>query len=273
MGRRAAFIDLDKTLIPGSSLFLLARGFYQQDLYRVRDIARFALAQLAFRASGAEQERGARLARESALSFVQGRTPDELRGWGREIAREQIIPRVYEGMTRIVGRHAAAGDETYLVTAAPVELAEIVTEALGMTGALGTRSELDDEGRYTGRLDGPVLHGPAKAEEVRRFAGVEGLDLGGSAAYSDSINDLPLLEAVGEPHAVNPDHRLRLIARERGWPVHEFRARRYALLIGIPSALGGAAVFGAGVAVGMAIGRRRERRGPLARIAEAIPGR
>lgn len=273
MGRRAAFIDLDKTLIPGSSLFLLARGLYRRDVYRVRDIARFAAAQLWFRASGAEQERGSRIAQESALSFVGGRSREELRGWGRELVEENIIPRVYPGMIRIVERHRAAGDATFLVTAAPVELAEVLAGELGMSGALGTRSEIDGDGRYTGRLDGEVLHGPEKAKGVGRFAEAENLDLGASAAYSDSINDLPLLEAVGEPHAVNPDYRLRAVARERGWPVHEFRTRRHALLIGIPSALGGAAVFGAGVAVGIAIGRRRERRGPLARLAEAIPGR
>ena len=259
MGRRAAFIDLDKTLIPGSSLFLLARGLYARDIYRVWDIVKFAWAQALFRASGSEREAGSRMARESALSFITGRSREELRGWGRELVEERIIPSVYEGMVHIVERHRAAGDETYLVTAAPQELAEIVCEELGMTGAVGTRAELDPLGRYTGRLDGPVVHGPAKADAVQALAAERGIDLWASAAYSDSMNDLPLLEAVGEPHAVNPDYRLRQLANDRGWSVHEFRHRRVALLVGIPSALAGGILFGAGVAVGMAAANRRAR--------------
>lgn len=259
MGRRAAFIDLDKTLIPGSSLFLLAQGLYARDIYRVWDIARFGWAQAMFRVSGAEQEAASRMAREHALSFISGRSREELEGWGRELVEERIIPRVYEGMVHIVECHIAAGDETFLVTAAPQELAEIVREELGMTGAIGTRAELDSLGRYTGRLAGPVMRGPAKAEAVRALAEERGIDLAISAAYSDSVTDLPLLEAVGEPHAVNPDHDLRQLANRRGWPVHDFRHRRVALLVGIPSALAAAVVFGAGVAVGMAAARRRPR--------------
>ncbi len=259
MARRAAFIDLDKTLIPGSSLFLLARGLYEQDLYRVRDIAKFAWAQASYRIGGAERERGSSLARESALSFISGRSREELAGWGRELIEDRIIPRVYEGMMRIVERHIAAGDDTYLVTAAPHEMAQFVAEQLGMTGAIGTKAEIGEDGLYTGRLDGPVVRGPAKSEAVLALAEERDVDLQASAAYSDSINDLPLLEAVGEPHAVNADHSLREVARQRGWPVHEFRTRRLALLVGVPSALAGALLFGGGVAVGVAVANRRRR--------------
>ncbi|MDQ3991916.1 MAG: HAD-IB family hydrolase [Actinomycetota bacterium] len=254
---RAAFFDLDKTLVPGSSLFLLARGLYRRDVFRVRDIVRFGVAQARFRLSGAEQEEGSRMARDTTLTFVTGRSQAELRSWGQEIARERIIPEVYPGMVHIVDRHRRAGSQTFLVTAAPVELAEIVATALGMTGALGTRGELDEFGNYTGRLEGELLHGPAKARAVRALAAERDIDLAASAAYSDSVNDLPLLEAVGEPHAVNPDSELAAVAREQGWPLHELRTRRLAVLIGIPAGLGGAVVFGAGVAVGMAAARRR----------------
>lgn len=258
--KRAAFFDVDKTLIPGSSLFLMARGLYQRDLYRVRDLAKFAWGQLAFTVVGKEREKGISQSRDSALAFVKGRRQEELIEWGREIAEEKIMPRVYEDVVRVIDSHASAGEETFLVTATPQELAAYLAEALGMTGALGTVSELDDEGRYTGRLLGDILHGEAKAKAVAALASERGIDLSSSAAYSDSKNDLPLLESVGHPHAVNPDPELRRVARARGWPIHELRTKRRALLIGVPSALAGAALFSSGMAVGAAVVRRRQSR-------------
>jgi HAD superfamily hydrolase (TIGR01490 family) len=175
---------------------------------------------------------------------------------GREIAEERILPRVYEGITKVIDHHREVGDLTYLCTASPVELAEIVAQSLHMTGALGTRAE-KERGRYTGRL-GPhgILHAEAKAGAVADLAADEDIDLAESYAYSDSINDLPLLELVGHPIAVNPDSELKRAAREMGWPVYELRTRRPLLLFGIPSAFVAVALFGAGVAVGGAIRRR-----------------
>jgi HAD superfamily hydrolase (TIGR01490 family) len=265
---RAAFFDLDKTLIPGSSLFLLARGAYERDMFRVRDLLRFAYGQLVFQLVG-ERKRGMERSRESTLSFVTGRSQAELLEWGREIAEERIIPRVYSDIVEVVVGHQARGDATYLVTAAPIELAQTIAEELQMSGAVATISEVDEEGYYTGRLVGSVMHGPAKAEAVAKMAADKGFDLAECAAYSDSINDLPLLESVGFPHAVNPEHELRRIALQRGWPIHELRTRRRALLIGIPAGLGGMTLLGAGVALGMWLERRRslnEATGPLPRI-------
>jgi HAD superfamily hydrolase (TIGR01490 family) len=257
--KTAAFFDVDKTLIPGSSLFLLARGMYERDFLRVRDIVKYGWGQLVYVIEGRERSQGMKQSKDSTLSFVTGRYRDELKGWGREIVDERILPRVYEDVARVIQSHRAGGDETYLVTAAPVELASSLAEALGMTGALGTEAEVDEEGRYTGALVGDVLHGVAKAKAVAQLADERGIDLQKSSAYSDSKNDLPLLESVGRAHAVNPDSELRKIARARGWPIHELRTRRRALLIGIPSALSGAAVFGAGVALGIAFARRRSQ--------------
>jgi HAD superfamily hydrolase (TIGR01490 family) len=258
---RAAFFDLDKTLVPGSSLFLLARGLYERDMTRVRDIIRFAAGQASFVLLGSEREKGMKTSRDSALEFVKGRSQEELRALGREISEERILPRVYPDIASVISQHTESGDDTYLVTATPVEVAEVVAGGLGMTGALGTISELDGDGRYTGALIGDILHGPAKAKAIEELAGRKGYDLRECAAYSDSINDLPLLESVGHPHAVNPDRSLRRIARARGWPVHELRTRRRALLIGIPSALGGVTLFAAGIAVGDWMSRRRYRNG------------
>jgi HAD superfamily hydrolase (TIGR01490 family) len=256
MTRRAAFFDLDKTLIPGSSLYLLARGLYERDLFRVRDLLRFAYGQLTYRLSG-ERARGMDLSRESTLDFVTGRRQDELMEWGREIAQDQIFPRVYEDIVRVIDGHRERGDLTFLVTAAPIELAQVVAGGLDMDGAAGTAAEVDKDGYYTGRLAGSVIHGPEKAKAVAELAAQHGVDLVECAAYSDSINDLPLLESVGYPHAVNPEGELRRLALRRGWPIHELRSRRRALLIGIPAGLGGVTLLGSGIALGMWLERRR----------------
>ena len=268
MVKRAAFFDLDRTLIPGSSLFLLARGAYQRDMFRVRDLLRFAWGQLVFQLLG-ERESNTEMSRTSTLEFVTGHNASELVAWGKQIAEERILPRVYEDIVRVIDEHKARGDLTFLVTAAPVELASTVAEALEMTGAIATVSEVDADGNYTGRLVGSVMHGPEKAKAVAKVAAEHGIALADCAAYSDSMNDLPLLESVGDPHAVNPEPELRRIARVRGWHVHELRTRRRALLIGIPAGLGGAGLFASGVAAGTWAGRRRaakRQRGPVERL-------
>jgi HAD superfamily hydrolase (TIGR01490 family) len=262
---RAAFFDLDRTLIPGSSLFLLARAAYERDMFRVRDILRFAWGQAKFQLKG-EDPRGMEMSRNSTLDFVTGKSQDELLQMGREIVEERIIPRVYEDIVRVIQMHQERGDLTFLVTAAPIELAETISLELGMTGAIATVSEVDAAGYYTGRLSGEVMHGPAKAKAVAEVAAEHGIDLVECAAYSDSINDLPLLEAVGDPHAVNPEHELKRVARLRGWHIHELRTRRRALLVGVPAGLGGATLFGTGILFGMWLERRSTRAGgPLRR--------
>jgi HAD superfamily hydrolase (TIGR01490 family) len=266
--QRAAFFDLDRTLIPGSSLFLLARGAYERDMFRVRDILRFGWGQMMFRLRG-EDPRGMEKSRTSTLDFVTGRSQAELMEMGREIVEERIIPRVYADIVRVIESHQEKGDLTFLVTAAPIELAGRIAEHLGMTRAIATESELDQQGFYTGRLVGDVMHGPAKAKAVADAAAEYGLDLDSCSAYSDSINDLPLLESVGDPHAVNPESELQRVARARGWRIHELRTRRRALLVGVPAGLGGVSLFAGGLALGAALERRhriRGRGGPLQRI-------
>jgi HAD superfamily hydrolase (TIGR01490 family) len=250
---RAAFFDVDKTLLPGSSLYLFARGLYRRGFYDLRDIAGFAFGQVTFRLTGAEGRRGMQAAREQALAFIEGKKQSDLRQLGHDIVVEVIGPRIYPGMRRVIDVHHANGDKTYLVTAAPRELAERIAAYLGMDGALGTEAELVD-GTYTGRLVGPVLHGPAKLDAVLGLAAERGIDLRASSAYSDSVNDRPLLEGVGHPVAVNPDRLLRELAAERGWPVQDFRRRRRLWLVWLPAV---AAAMGA--AVMAAAGARRLR--------------
>ena len=146
-----------------------------------------------------------------------------------------------------------------------MELALIIARRLGLTGALGTVAESVD-GHYTGRLVGEVLHGPAKAHAVRALAVTEGLDLRRCTAYSDSVNDVPMLSAVGTAVAVNPDRDLRDIARARGWQIRDFRTGRRATRIAVPALLGAGAVAGA-VAAGL---RRWRIRDPPAQAAEPL---
>jgi HAD superfamily hydrolase (TIGR01490 family) len=210
--------------------------------------------------------------RDSTLEFVKGRSQQELMSWGREIAEDSILPRVYSDIVQVIDGHKERGDLTFLVTAAPIELADTLARHLKMTGAIATISEVDDFGRYTGRLVGGVMHGPEKAKAVAEAAAKHSLDLAECAAYSDSMNDLPLLESVGYPHAVNPEGELRRIAFARGWPIHELRTRRRALLIGVPAGLGGAGLVAGGIGLGMWLERRRaERRGgPFQRLFDRI---
>ena len=221
-GQRAAFFGLD-TIIPGSSLFLLAQGLHQRDLYDMGNV-RLAWMRLLFRA-GTSAAPQVQIRQDAALAFVEGRHRPDLLALAREIADERIIPRVYPDLARVIDGHRDDGVLTFVATAAPAELAQLVAQGLGMTGGLGTSAEVDDEERYSGRLAGSVLQGTAKALAVEAHAGVSGIDLSASVAYSDSINDLPLLELVGRAEVVNPDRHLRRVARQRGWPVHDVRPR------------------------------------------------
>jgi HAD superfamily hydrolase (TIGR01490 family) len=162
--------------------------------------------------------------------------------------------RIWSGTIALARLHQDAGQRVWLVTATPVELATIIARRLELTGALGTVAEAED-GVYTGRLVGDVLHGEAKAAAVRSLAAREGLDLAHCSAYSDSINDLPMLSLVGRAVAVNPDSALRAEAKRRGWEIRDFRTGRKAAKIGIPAALGLGAAAG-GVLAGIAARRR-----------------
>src|SRR5581483_3897324 len=172
-----------------------------------------------------------------------------------EIFDDLMADRIWSGTRALAQLHLDAGQRVWLVTAAPVEMAQIISRRLGLTGALGTVSEVAD-GVYTGRLVGEPLHGAAKAEAVRALAEREGLDLTRCAAYSDSTNDLPMLELVGRPVAVNPDSDLKRAAKARGWEIRDFRTGRKAAKIGVP-AVAGAGAVGGGVAAGLVLRRRR----------------
>ncbi len=156
-----------------------------------------------------------------------------------ELYEHRLARRLWPQAVALARQHVAAGHEVWLVSAAPVELVRIIADSLGLTGALGTVSEVQ-HGRWTGRLGSPILHGPAKAV-VGALSAERGIDLGASHSYSDSVNDRPLLEATGHPHAVNPDRALRRLARQGGWPIHrhrrDFTAEAKAALVGLRAQL------------------------------------
>src|SRR5580698_6985404 len=247
----AAFFDVDNTLMRGASIYHFARGLAERKMFGPQDLLRLTWGQLAFRLRGAENADHIDAAREAALAFVAGHRVDDIVALGEEIYEDTMADRIWEGARELTQRHLEAGQRVWLVTATPVELANILARRLGLTGALGTVSE-SAEGVYTGRLTGGLLHGEAKAAAIRALAQRESLDLARSSAYSDSANDLPMLRLVGHPHAVNPDAALRAVAREEGWPVHDFRSGRKVTMVALPVAAGAGAVAG-GMAAGLAL--------------------
>lgn len=250
----AGFFDLDNTMLQGAAIYYLARGLAARRYFTTRDLLRFGLQQLRFRITATEHGGHMAQARELALSFVAGKPVDQLRGLTEEIFDELMAERIWAGTHALARVHLDAGQRVWLVTAAPIEVGAVIATRLGLTGAIGTVAEVRD-GVYTGRLVDGLMHGPAKAAAITDLAQREGLDLSRCAAYSDSINDLPMLSAVGRAVAVNPDSALRKVAAERGWEIRDFRTGRRAVKIAAPAALGAGMLAGA-VAAAVAVSRR-----------------
>jgi HAD superfamily hydrolase (TIGR01490 family) len=250
----AAFFDVDNTLMQGASMFHLARGLHRRRFFTTRDILGAAWKQAYFRLVGVEDPEHVADARSSALAFIRGHPVSELQELAEEIFDEAMAHRIWPGTRALAQLHLDQGQRVWLVTAAPIEIATIIVRRLGLTGALGTVSEQVD-GVYTGRLVGEMLHGPAKAEAVAALAEREGLDLQRCSAYSDSYNDLPMLNLVGDPVVINPDSRLRDHARARGWRIRDYRTGRKAARVGMLGAGLTGAVTGA-VAAAVAIHRK-----------------
>jgi len=263
----AAFFDVDNTMIRGASIYFFGKGMAGRGLITTSDLLRFGWQQLQFRVRGKENLEAVAEARDKALGLVAGKSVTDIVAYGEEIYDELMERRIWSGTRALAQQHLDAGQRVWLVTATPVELARIIAQRLGLTGALGTVSEVED-GLYTGRLVGEPLHGPAKAEAVRALAEREGLDLSRCTAYSDSSNDVPMLSAVGHAVAINPDTELREEARRQGWVIRDFRTGRRAAKIGIPTAAGVGALTG-GVVAGLALRRKHSGHGHLHRVRSA----
>lgn len=224
--RRAAFFDVDNTMVRGSTLYFLGRGMYQRGFFTKADISRFVLANIRFRLTGTEKQEVIDRFQKAAQDFIGGHNVSEIKSVALEIYDEYVSPSLWEGTIKIAQEHLQAGNEVWLVTAAPEDMAKVIAERLGLTGAIGSKAEIID-GHYTGAMNGPLLHGREKASAIQELAVERGFKLEDCFAYSDSHNDLPLLQCVGNPSAINPDAILRIRALKERWPIHDFRRARH----------------------------------------------
>jgi len=224
--KRAAFFDVDNTLVRGSTLYFLGRGMYQRGFFTKADISRFVVANIRFRMTGTEKKEVIEKFQNAATDFIGGHAVEDIKKIGEEIYDEFVSPKLWQGTCEIARSHLDQGEEVWLVTAAPQDMANIIAERLGFTGALGSKAHIEN-GIYTGTLDGKLLHGMEKAIAIQELAKSHGFDLDECYSYSDSHNDIPLLQAVGHPCAINPDAILRIRALAEGWPIHDFRRARF----------------------------------------------
>jgi len=223
---RIAFFDVDNTITRGSTLYFLGKGMYNRGFFTKRDIGAWVLANIRFRMTGTEKSEVISRFQKAATDFIGGHDVKEIRIIGEQIYSEFVSPSIWQGTIELAKEHLSAGDEVWLVTASPEDFANLIAERLGFTGAIGTKAEVKD-GKYTGNLNGKLLHGKEKAIAITELTKARGISLQDCFAYSDSHNDLPLLSAVGHPRAINPDAKLRIIAFAQSWPVHDFRRLRW----------------------------------------------
>lgn len=253
----AAFFDLDRTLISGASAFPFAVEAWRAGLVTNREIARWAVAAFTFLLAGDKGEDVSENARNEFLGKVAGVSVEALDAVAREML-PNLVNDIRPESKKLLQMHHDAGRETWIVSASPQRIVEPLAQALGMDGAIGTRGKVID-GHYTDELDGPFVYGEGKAEAIRALAAEHGYDLALSYAYSDSISDLPMLEAVGHPVAVNPDGELERIAYERGWPIVIFaRKTKRAIALGSAATLATGGMVAAYL-LGRSHGMRRRR--------------
>jgi HAD superfamily hydrolase (TIGR01490 family) len=249
-GRAAAFFDLDRTLMAGSSGFHWARAAYRTGLISRKRLVGDAWENVKFRLRGSTDE-ATDAVRERVATMIAGQRVRDLGRLSPQVLAG-VLPRLYPQMLQVAYDHQDAGRPVYICTAASQEMADLMAHVLQFEGAVGSRSEIVD-GHYTGRPGGPFAYREGKAVLMRELAAQEGIDLGASYAYSDSESDLPMLRAVGHPVAVNPDGPLAKVAREEGWEIMRFETLGRRLKV--------AAAFVAFTAVGGAghAARRRTR--------------
>ncbi|WP_327190111.1 HAD-IB family hydrolase [Streptomyces xinghaiensis] len=270
--RTAAFFDLDKTVIAKSSALAFSKSFYQGGLINRRAVLRTAYAQFVYLLGGADHDQTERM-REYLSALCRGWNVQQVREIVAETLHDLIDPIIYDEAASLIERHHTAGHDVVIVSTSGAEVVEPISRLLGADRAVATRMVVED-GCYTGEVE-YYAYGPAKAEAIARLAESEGYDLTRCYAYSDSITDIPMLEAVGHPHAVNPDRGLRREAVARGWPVLSFdrpvRLKQRAPSLSLPAwgpawtspsrplVVGAVAVTAAAAAAGLVwyAGRRR----------------
>jgi HAD superfamily hydrolase (TIGR01490 family) len=254
-GTGAAFFDLDKTLMAGSSGMVFARVANQRGFVPRSQLAKWGWDHLRYRLRGSSDEQTNALLEVAKRVFAQIPERDVERM--APVVLAGILPRIYPPMLDEVHRHQDEGRPTFIVSAAGNDLVKALAAVLGMEGGIGTRWAVGADGKYTGEMDGPFVYGKGKVEAMRRFAERHDIDMDSSYAYSDSVSDLPMLRSVGHAVVVNPDADLLEIARQEGWEVMRFEKLGRKLAIGGATAL--AAVVG-GAAAGVSKRRSAHRR-------------
>ncbi|HEY7822975.1 MAG TPA: HAD-IB family hydrolase [Acidimicrobiia bacterium] len=218
----AAFFDLDKTIIAKSSTLAFTRPMFKAGLLSGSTLAKAGIAQAYYQAFGADHDQLERM-REELSAMTKGWDRAEIEALVTETVDEVVTPLVYAEALAVMDEHRGSGRRVVVVSASPEEIVRPLCRHLGIDDVIATRAAVDEEGRYTGDLE-LYAYGEGKAEAIHAMAEADGIDLGASYAYSDSITDLPMMEAVGHPVAVNPDSELRAIAEERGWPIRKFES-------------------------------------------------
>ena len=226
----AAFFDLDKTILARSSALAFTRPFYKGGLIRRSDVIRSAYAQYMFHSSGADHDQMEAMRRYMS-TLVTGWDVAKVRSIVAETLDSIIDPMVYEEAVALIESHQAAGRDVIIISSSGTEVVEPIGARLGVDLAVGSQLA-EEEGRYTGEILF-YAYGEGKAQAMRDLAAERDYDLADCYAYTDSITDLPMLEIVGHPTAVNPDAGLRAIAEERGWPIRDF-ARPVAMKSRLP---------------------------------------
>lgn len=219
----AAFFDVDNTLVCGSTSILFGKVAFTGGSIKRRDIWRFMWEHVMYMRRGEKNSKMADF-KDRALMLTKGHSVEELQGLIDQVYRNEIKPRLWPRSLERLKHHLEQGHEVWLVSAAPVELAQAIADDLGATGALGTIVGHDGN-VLTGELVGAPLHGKAKRRAIKALAKERGISLRKSWAYSDSVNDLPMLSAVGNQVAVNPDQPLRRYAVAAGWEILRQRRR------------------------------------------------
>jgi HAD superfamily hydrolase (TIGR01490 family) len=251
--RAAAFFDLDRTIISGSSVFTFGWVAYREGMVPTKQLIADATNAIAFKMSGASDDK-TEAVKARILEAIKGVPVATLAALA-----DDVLPKLMKDVRReargLIDLHADAERDTYIVSASPIEIVAKFAGAMEMTGGLGTVAEVVD-GIYNGELAQPFCYGEGKADALRRIADEEGYDLQASYAYTDSAGDLPMLEAVGHPVAVNPDRALETIAYRRGWPIVEFSRTRKKVVKRTTAASGAVALAAAAFAVGRYSGHR-----------------
>jgi HAD superfamily hydrolase (TIGR01490 family) len=252
MTASAAFFDLDRTLISGSSAVDFGLAAWRHKLLPGNRLLTDLFGAIAFKLFGASDEKS-QTTRDRILVAVKGASQADLIALN-EVVIPAVLAKVRPESKSLLEMHHEAGRDTFIVSASPYELVSPLAHSLGMTGGIGTKAEAID-GRYTGNLDGPFCYGEGKAEIIGKIAAEKGYDLRLSYSYSDSVSDLPMLEMVGHPVAVNPDKGLENVAQNRGWPIVIF-SRRAKQVVRVTTAVTlGVAAAGSSYALGRRHGR------------------